>query len=318
MQTTRDQVAKEAKVSSATVSRVFNNNDSVSDELKQRVLIAAKKLNYSPNKAASQLRRRSTGKIAVVQINKEDRSYYWGSIKLFDWFYAQAIKGMLNAIDNSSYQLSFYTVNNKKDLIPICKKVDAIIGYDIDTKKEESFFNELPIPYILAHHIKPNDSYLHVSTDNYLGGVLQGNYLKSKNVNKPIYISGYIDKVNSHFQRLAGLKQIYPDIEIVEIDFMDQNEINKITKYILKKIENKQVDGIAFVNDLVLAKTLYKINFNIPIIGYDGAPYISLIDNVASIEFHIDKIYELAIKKIIGLLNNKQVKGEVVPPSILE
>jgi len=318
MQTTRDQVAKEANVSSATVSRVFNNSESVSEELKKRVLLAAKKLNYIPNKAASQLRRRSTGKIAVVQINKEDRTYYWGSIKLFDWFYAQALRGMLNAIENSSYQLSFYTVNDKKDLIPICKKVDAIIGYDIDTKKEESFFKDLPIPYILAHHIKPNDDYLHVSTDNYLGGVLQGEYLKSKDVLKPIYISGYINKVLSHSQRLAGIKQVYPDIEIVEIDFMDSKEINKITAYILKKIKDKQVDGIAFVNDLVLVKTLYKINFNIPIIGYDGAPYISLIDNVASIEFHIDKIYELAINKIISLLNAKQVTGEVVTPSIFE
>ncbi len=318
MQTTRDQVAKVAKVSSATVSRVFNNQDSVSDELKQRVLSAAKKLNYIPNKAAAQLRRRGTGKIAVVQINKEDRTYYWGSIKLFDWFYAQALKGMLNAIQNSSYQLSFYSVNEKKDLISICKKVDAIIGYDIDTKKEESFFNELPIPYILAHHIKPNDNYLHVSTDNYLGGVLQGKYLKSKNVENPIYISGYMKKVLSHAQRMEGIRKEYPNIEVVEIDFMNSKEINKTTSYILQKIKGKEVDGIAFVNDLVLVKTLYKINFNIPIIGYDGAPYISLIENVASIEFHIDKIYELAINKIIDLLNDKQVEGEIVLPSIFE
>lgn len=318
MQTTRDQVAKEAKVSSATVSRVFNNNDSVSDELKQKVLKAAKKLNYIPNKAASQLRRRGTGKIAVVKINKEDRIYYWGSIKLFDWFYAQAQKGMLNAIENTSYQLSFYTINEKSDLIQICKKVDAIIGYDIDTINEESFFNNLPIPCILAHHIKPNNTYLHVSTDNLLGGVLQGEYLKSKNVVKPIYISGYINKVYSHSQRLEGIKQIYPNIEVVEFDFMKQIEIKKITEYISNKIINNEVDGIAFVNDLVLAKTLFKINCNIPIIGYDGAPYISLIDNVASIEFHIDKIYELAIDKVISILNDKNVEGEIIYPSIIE
>ena len=99
---------------------------------------------------------------------------------------------------------------------------------------------------------------------------------------------------------------------------MKQIEIKKITEYISNKIINNEVDGIAFVNDLVLAKTLFKINCNIPIIGYDGAPYISLIDNVASIEFHIDKIYELAIDKVISILNDKNVEGEIIYPSIIE
>lgn len=71
MAVTRNQVAKEANVSSATVSRVFNNPNSVSQELRDNVLSAAKKLQYVPNKAASQLRRKGTGVIAVVKINKK-------------------------------------------------------------------------------------------------------------------------------------------------------------------------------------------------------------------------------------------------------
>lgn len=317
MPTNRNEVAKLANVSSATVSRVFNNPNSVSQELRKKVLEAAKTLNYIPNKAASQLRRRGTGVIAVVKISKTDRLYYWGSLKLFDWFYAQAQKGMLNAIENTSYQLSFYTIESKDQLHDIEKTVDAIVGYDIDNKQEEAYFGNLQIPYILAHHITPNDKFLHVSTDNEYGGRLQGEFLKEKGVKNPLYITGYLDEVLSHKQRLVGIKQIYPNISTLQIDFMNKIEINSMVENIYDLILDNNYDGIAFVNDLVLVQTIVKQNINLPIIGYDGAPYISLISNVASIDFHIDEIYELALKNIIDLINGKKVKGSKVNPSII-
>lgn len=316
MPVTRNQVAKKANVSSATVSRVFNNPESVSTDLREKVLLAAKQLNYIPNRAASQLRRGGTGVIAVVKINKTNRSYYWGSIKLFDWFYAQAQKGMLKAIENTSYHLGFYTISTKKELSSIESKVDAIIGYDIDNREEESYFENLIIPYILAHHIRPNEKHIHVSTDNEYGGELQGKYLNSKNVKNPLYITGYVNEVLSHKQRLKGIKKIYPNIDVMEFDFLSKEKIADMIKILEGKI-SKEYDGIAFVNDLVLVQTIVKLNLNIPIIGYDGAPYISLIDNVASIDFHIDDIYCLALKNLINLINGKQIKGEKIKPSII-
>ncbi len=317
MAVTRNQVAKEANVSSATVSRVFNNPNSVSQELRDSVLSAAKKLQYVPNKAASQLRRRGTGVIAVVKINKQDRNYYWGSLKLFDWFYAQAQRGMLNAIENTSYQLSFHTINTKKDLNEIENKADGIIGYDIDNEKEEAFFNGLKIPYVLAHHIKPNNNFLHVSTDNEYGGELQGNFLKEKKVVKPLYISGYINQVISHSQRLQGLKKVYPNLFVYEFDFLDNKQLENMIKQLPDIIIDNNCDGLAFVNDLVLVQTIVKLNFDLPIIGYDGAPYVSLINSVASIDFHIDEIYKIALLKVIDSINGKKVKGEKVLPSII-
>jgi DNA-binding LacI/PurR family transcriptional regulator len=317
MPITRDQVAKEAGVSSATVSRVFNNPNAVSETLREKVISVAKKLNYVPNKAASQLRRSGTGVIGVVKINKSDRLYYWGSITLFDWFYAQAQKGMLKAIENTSYRLSFYTIKTQEELLDITKKVDAIIGYDIDTKIEESYFENIKVPYLLAHHIRPNDNFLHVSTDNEFGGKLQGEFLKQKGVKNPLYITGYLDQVLSHKQRYDGIRQIYPKILKFEVDFLDNSEISKMVASLAFLISEKNIDGIAFVNDLVLVKTITKVNLELPIIGYDGAPYVSLIDNVASIDFHIDEIYELALTKIINILNGKSEKGEKVYPTIL-
>lgn len=318
MPITRDQVAKQANVSSATVSRVFNNPESVSEQLRNKVLRVARELNYIPNKAASQLRRSGTGVIGVVKINKVNRLYYWGSLKLFDWFYAQAQKGMLKAIENTSYQLSFYSINSKEELLNISNKVDGIVGYDIDNDVEESFFEDLKIPYVLAHHICPNNKYMHVSTDNEYGGMLQGKYLKNNKVENPIYITGFVDEVLSHQQRLKGIQSVYPSIHVKEIDFLNKKILHQIISNLKSEIKSNQYDGIAFVNDLLLVQIIVKLNIDLPIIGYDGAPYISLINNVSSIDFHIDDIYELALSKVISLINGNKIDGEIIRPSIIE
>lgn len=66
MNTTIKDVAREAGVCIATVSRAFNEPDRVSQETLQRIHSAAKRLNYSPNALAKGLITRSTQTIGVL------------------------------------------------------------------------------------------------------------------------------------------------------------------------------------------------------------------------------------------------------------
>jgi DNA-binding LacI/PurR family transcriptional regulator len=66
---TRDDVAKEAGVSSAVVSYVLNNTKFVSDEKRKAVLTAVKKLNYFPNQLARGLKTMKSNQIAFVADN---------------------------------------------------------------------------------------------------------------------------------------------------------------------------------------------------------------------------------------------------------
>jgi LacI family transcriptional regulator len=59
-------VAREAGVSAATVSRALNNNPKVDPELAERVRQAAKLLQYRPNGIARSLRRQSTDVLALI------------------------------------------------------------------------------------------------------------------------------------------------------------------------------------------------------------------------------------------------------------
>lgn len=61
-----EDVAKMARVSSATVSAVINHQNTVEAKTKRRVLAAIKKLNYQPNLYASNLARRHTRLLGLV------------------------------------------------------------------------------------------------------------------------------------------------------------------------------------------------------------------------------------------------------------
>lgn len=62
-------VARDAGVSTATVSRVMSGRDPVSGEMRERVLGSARKLDYRPNALAKSLRMEATGTLGLVVSN---------------------------------------------------------------------------------------------------------------------------------------------------------------------------------------------------------------------------------------------------------
>lgn len=318
MRVNRDQVAKKARVSSATVSRVFNSPSSVSKNLRDAVYNASKDLGYVPNKNAAQLRRSGTGIICVVEVDKTNRSYYWGSLSMFDWFYGQAMRGLHSAIENTSYQLHFSKISSKKELDIIASNCDGIIGYDIDEKDEESFFEGIEVPYVLAHHILPSDSYYHISTDNRRGGEIQGEYLKKMDCKRPVYITGYVNKVMAHKERLEGIKSVYPDIHVIEVPFIDKQKLGIEILNIKHAFEQKKYDSIAAVNDFTLTQVLLEIQGNFPAIGYDAAPFTSFLQRkVASINLNIEQIYFVALCNLIEYINGGTMESKTIKPQLI-
>ncbi|MBR6044330.1 MAG: LacI family DNA-binding transcriptional regulator [Ruminococcus sp.] len=75
MNVTVKDVAREAGVSVATVSRVLNGSDAVTEKSAQRVREAVVKLGYSPNFLGRNLRKRATNVILVI-IPNADHSLY--------------------------------------------------------------------------------------------------------------------------------------------------------------------------------------------------------------------------------------------------
>lgn len=97
------EVAIEAGVSVATVSRVLNDNAPVSQETKDKVLAAAQKLNYSPNLLGRQLRRMET-KIILVMLSS-----------LANTFCSKVIGSIEKAATMHGYHIMVCATNDSKE-----------------------------------------------------------------------------------------------------------------------------------------------------------------------------------------------------------
>ncbi len=316
MPITRDSVAQRANVSSATVSRVYNNPHAVSADLRNRVLEAAEELGYKPNSFAATLRRNGTGNLAFVEFSKQGRAYYWGRLDSFDWFFGRALRGIQQVIEHSSYQLRFYSVSTKEEVKELAKQCDGIIAYDVDTEEELSFLSGLSIPVVASHHLQGISDIACVRTDNYQGGVLQAAYLKSLGCSQPLYVSGYLESVEPHSQRLAGFRSLYPAAGLLTTEIGSAEARRELVGKV-KQIAH-QFDSLAAVNDLTLFSILLNENLALPSVGYDASPYHSLfLSQVASIDLDSGAIYREAARMLLSLLAGEEKQCVTISPVLV-
>ena len=97
MPATRDDVAKLAGVSSATVSHVINNTKAVSPELRERVLQAVDTLHYIPNRIARSMKTRKSMQVGLVLSNLENP------------IYADLVQGFEKAAEEHHYTVNIFT-----------------------------------------------------------------------------------------------------------------------------------------------------------------------------------------------------------------
>jgi LacI family transcriptional regulator len=91
-------VAEEAKVSMQTVSRVLNNEPSVSEKLKTRVNNAIKSLNYVPSLAAQSMR--GAHSFLILALNDRERTIEGWRLRLgTDWVDQMLLGGMLKSAE---------------------------------------------------------------------------------------------------------------------------------------------------------------------------------------------------------------------------
>jgi LacI family transcriptional regulator len=265
------------------------------------------------------LRRSGTGTIAFVQFRKKDRSYYWGNLDSFDWFFGRAIKGVQEVLAKSSWQMRFYTVETQRELEAIAMRCDGILAYDVDTQEEEALFSSITIPYVLAHHLTGNtDVQSCVRTDNRYGGTLQAQYLRECGVIRPLYITGYLESVVPHADRLAGFKEYYPDALVLSTEIGETCAMESLAQRVQKLVDTKTIDGIAAVNDIALFSLLLRIKTDLPKVGYDASPLFGVYPApIASIAIQSGELYRRAAEKLLGLLAGNRPDCTTVLPKLV-
>ncbi|HEY2507029.1 MAG TPA: LacI family DNA-binding transcriptional regulator [Streptosporangiaceae bacterium] len=123
-------VAREAGVSTATVSRVVHGQDRVSDSTRLRVMHVIEQLGYVPDGAAQSLSRRRKEIIGFVCVESHGRQYDVEAMNLL--YYDEVMRGVGAAVSDRGWSLLITYVDGEPErdfprLRALSGKVDGII-----------------------------------------------------------------------------------------------------------------------------------------------------------------------------------------------
>jgi LacI family transcriptional regulator len=180
-------VAKEAGVSRTTVSNVFSGKAKYSDETRQAVLAAAKKLGYKPNLAARSLITNQSRLIGLILPSYVDNNTLTNSP-----FYNIIMDSVYSVLrDEAYYDLIIFSVPHKEKLIQVSEWIDArsadgilAIGeYDQNFLKD---LNSKGIPVVFIDNYSRGNyaNFAYINSDDETGGYLATKHLTSKGFQK--------------------------------------------------------------------------------------------------------------------------------------
>lgn len=180
-------VARLAQVSQSAVSRTYTPGASVSDATRRKVEEAARKLGYRPNAIARTLITRRSRIIGVVMSYLENQ------------FYPVVLEKLSQRLQRDGYHVLLFIADSRQTDAVLAE----ILQYQVDglvmasTAMSSALAlrcEEAGIPVVLFNRTsRGSENTSSVTTDNYQGGFLVGEYLAATGHRRIAYIAGQED-----------------------------------------------------------------------------------------------------------------------------
>lgn len=275
-------VAKEAGVSVATVSRVLNESPSVSPITREKVQSVIKRLKYEPNLLGRNLRRSETKMILVLLPN------------ISNSFYVKVVKGIEDIGHRNGYNIMLCNTDldmqRERMYLGLLKNklADGVIFMAPELSRDE--LNEIGrgFPVVQCCEYKRGAEVSHVSIDNRVAAGKIINHLISLG-HKRIAMISCINKFVSTYDREQGYKKALEDNSI-EID----TELIKYGDYSFKSglIATKELlsqsvrpTAIFAISDMMAIGAIkeikssgMKVPDDVAVAGFDNISYASMYD----------------------------------------
>ena len=270
-------IAKYTGFSKTTVSRYFNDPDSLTVENQQKIADALDALDYKENKVGRILASGKTEFIGVIIPN------------LYMHYYSEMLNQILATYEKYGYKFLVFAGNSKKDVER--KYIEELMAYNIEgmiilsptIPSEELAAYGVPVVAI-----EREDKYISsVNTDNYMGGVQAASLLKKSGCDILIHMNAKLPDEVPAAGRTRGFEDACREnaltYEIIYADMGNTFEENKsgIVK-LVRDLEMRYPDqkkGIFMPNDThanVLLNFLLRKYGELPdawqIIGFDDSP----------------------------------------------
>jgi LacI family transcriptional regulator len=206
---TRNDVAKEAGVSPATVSYVINNGPRpVATETRQKVLEAIQRLGYHPNAVARSLRLQRTSIIGLILPDTQNP------------YFAEVIRGVEKVTFERGFSLmlchSDYILEREIHYTNVLQteRTAGVLWFPATGDPQPaSMLREYDIPFVILDRIVGDYNYPAVITNNFRGGYLATQHLIQLGHRRIACIARPIDLYHSQ-ERVRGYQAALSDYGI--------------------------------------------------------------------------------------------------------
>jgi LacI family transcriptional regulator len=310
-------VAKEAGVSIATVSRVLNDVDVVNEETKKKVTEAIKKLDYRPNIVARSLKTQKTRTIGIVVPDISNQ------------FYPEIVRGAEDVANIYNYNVILCNtdLDSEKEVeyLRVLKEkmVDGVI-YMSNSMEDQIIakLDNLKLPTVLVETNSKNSDFPSVTIDNEKAAYDATTYLIKKGNKKIAYVGVNPDLANARGLRFLGYKKaledngIEYDDELVQFGGLKATDGRDGMEVIINKV--KKIDAAFCCSDEIamgVINTLREKGINVPeqvdVIGFENI-YASSIyyPKLTTIEEPMYDMGSVGMRMLIKLVNKKEIEQE--------
>lgn len=308
-------IAKYTHFSKTTISRYFNNPDSLTPENQKIISNALAELNYRENKVARILANGKSEFIGIIIPN------------LFNDYYSKTLTQILSTYEEFGYKFLVFTGNGDEE----CERryIRELLAYKIEGliilshTIPSSELAGLQIPIVA---IEREDRYIcSVNTDNYMGGVQAASLLASHDCDVLIHINSPAQPERPAYGRILGFldfcternlahRIIYKDLG------NDYSRLRQSLSEVLEELDENyagQKKGLFVSGDTnanALLNLLIRKYGTLPedylIIGFDNSPVSAqAVIPISTVGQQIDVISREAVNLLVQQINERKKRS---------
>jgi LacI family transcriptional regulator len=304
--TIRD-VARRAQVSVASVSRVLNRLDNVSEDTRARVTAAVDELGYVPHAGARSLSLAKTNAIGVVLPN------------LHGEFFSEIVRGMDRLATERGYLLLLSNMHAQSGeaqavLKAMRGRVDGLIVMAPHLEDEE-FATALPrgTPAVLVNTRAEIRDRPAIRLDNAAGARSVAEHLIAAGRRRIVHISGPVGNIDAE-ERAESFRQTldrHQEVQsvIIQGDFYEESGGAAVAALIKT---GQGFDAIFAANDMMAIGALEalrsrgkKVPEDVAVAGFDDVPLASHL-GLTTVRVRIAELGERAIERLIRMLEGEE------------
>ena len=320
--TIRD-VAKQAGVSVATVSRYINRNAPVSAEVANRLDKVMSELKYMPHAAARHLASRKTRVIGLLLTNMHND------------FFAPLLNGAEQIVREHGYNLLVATYHSdSRDAVPPPigpHNTDGLLVFaDSLTDEEIKNLHTSGFPMVLVHRTPPDSFPISSVTVENKSAThrLVEHLILHHNKRRILFLRGPVNQEDSYW-RETGYRSaleangIAFDEELVLVGDFERDIAYNALNHFLGNGKRVAFDAIFAGDDDAaigainsLAEYGYRVPEDIAVVGFDDSRLSAfLTPSLTTVRAPTETVGRIATEKLFGLLNNEISDGMTLLPT---